>query len=80
LILGYTPTYPCFQKGQDIIKEKDYRLPYIDVRLKDYYPSLVQIEELKRHPRRSNSPEPFTNVDLRVFVAVPSSNPTIQKA
>ena len=72
--------YPCFQKGHDIIKEEDYWLPYIDVRLKDYYPSPVEIEELKRHPWRNSFPKLFTNVDLEVSVAIPSSNPTTQKA
>ena len=73
IILEYWPSYPCFQKGQDFIKVSDKRLPYINVCLKGFVPSPLQIEQLHSRWHQGNSLPPFTNVDLGVSVAVLST-------
>ena len=70
LILGYKPIYNSFQKEKDIIKAGDKRIPFIDVRHENYVPSPVKLEELKKRKKGSDSPPPFTSVDLGVFVAI----------
>lgn len=71
--------YPCFSKGQDLIKAEDYQVPFIDDCAKNYVPSTIQIEVLRNNKGCSTSP-PFTNEDLGVSMAILSSKPVILEA
>lgn len=71
--------YPCFLKGQDLIKAEDYQVLFIDDCAKNYVPSAMQTEVL-RNNKGCSSPPPFTNEDLGVSMAILSSELVIPEA
>lgn len=69
LILRYCPVYRSFQAARKAITLRHLLLPYIDVRFNGYI--LSPSERARREEGRywSNSPLPFTSVDLVDIVA-----------
>ena len=72
LILGYSPVYRSYQATGKAITAKHSLLPYIDVHSKGYIlsPSECACREEGRY--RSNSPPPFTLMDLGVTFEEPT--------
>nr|POE84248.1 hypothetical protein CFP56_73121 [Quercus suber] len=73
LILNYTLVYWSFQNAGKAIKTRDPRLPYIDVRVKGYVLSPIEIAWKTEGRVRSQSPPPFTLESFGIIVAIPAA-------
>ena len=79
LILGYTQVYRSFQNIGKAFKQKDPLLLHIDIWVKRYILSPMEIARRNKGRRRSNSPTPFTLTHLRITVAIPIEHPRKRK-